>query len=127
MTQPNLDPVSVVAALAATLIGAQAAPIVAAYSIIIFAWVGGVIVGLYRRDPESRMPAWAFIFVTFVITLGLTTAASTALGPRTSLDPGALFFPVAFMIPAVGDNWPGLIKWAWNTWKNRGAAGKEQP
>lgn len=109
---PDLDPVSIAAAIAGALLGPQLAPYIGAYSVVLLAWVGGVIVGLYRRDPASRMSAAAFIAVTFVMTLGLTTFIASLLASKLSAESTTFLFPVAFMIPAVGDSWADIVRWA---------------
>jgi hypothetical protein len=108
---PDLDPVSIAAAIVGSVIGPQLAPYIGAYSVILLAWVGGVIVGLYRRDPTSRMSAAGFIAVTFVMTLGLTAVIASTLAARISAESTTLLFPVAFMIPAVGDSWADIVRW----------------
>jgi len=108
---PDLDPVSIAAAIAGALLGPQLAPYIGAYSVVLLAWVGGVIVGLYRRDPTSRMSAAGFIAVTFVMTLGLTAFIASVLAARISAESTTLLFPVAFAIPAVGDSWIDIARW----------------
>lgn len=109
---PNLDPVSIAAAIAGSFLGPQLAPYIGAYSVVLLAWVGGVIVGLYRRDPASRMNAAAFIAVTFVMTVGLTSFIASLLASKISAESTTFLFPVAFMIPAVGDSWAHVVRWA---------------
>ena len=46
-------------------------------TVILLAWVGGVIVGLYRRDPASRMSAAAFIAVFSAWTCFRLSAGTT--------------------------------------------------
>jgi len=111
MTTPNLDLVSIAAALAGAMLGPQMAPYVGAYTVILFAWVGGVLVGVYRRDPNSRMKTAVFVAVTFVLTIGSTAAAASMLAAKVSAESTTLLFPIAFMIPAVGDDWIAVGKW----------------
>ncbi len=108
---PNLDLVSIAAAIAGAALGPQLAPYIGAYSVILLAWVGGVIVGLYRRDQDSRMGAAAFITVTFVMTIGLTAFIASVLAQRISAESTTLLFPIGFLIPAVGDSWIEIGKW----------------
>jgi hypothetical protein len=124
--QPPLDLFSLIVALIGSAIGQQLAPYAGAYLVILFAWFGGLQVGLYRRDPKSRMSTASFVTVTLIMTLGATTVAATWLAPKVSADSTALLFPVAFMIPAVGDSWVAIVKWAIDTYKAARQGGREQ-
>jgi hypothetical protein len=120
MTTPtNLDPVSIAGAIAGAFIGPQLAPYIGAYSVIVLAWIGGVIIGLYRRDPTSRMSAAGFVTVTFVVTLCLTATAATILSRHLPADSTTLLAPVAIMIPAIGDSWIDIVKWGVNRLRAR--------
>jgi len=114
---PDLDPVSIAAAIAGSFIGPQLAPYIGAYSVILVAWIGGVIIGLYRRDPASRMSAAAFIAVTFVMTIGLTAFIASSLATKFSAESTTFLFPVALIIPAVGDSWIGVAQWVWGRFR----------
>jgi hypothetical protein len=111
-TTPDLDPVSIAAAIAGSLLGPQLAPYIGAYFVVLLAWVGGVIVGSYRRDPRSRMGLAAFVAVTFVMALGLTASIASLLASKMGVGSTVPLFLVAFAIPAVGDSWIDIAKWA---------------
>lgn len=120
MTQPSLDPVSLAVALAATIVGKEMAPYVGAYSVILFGWFGGMLIGLVRREPsEDRWRTLAFVAITFIVTIGSTWVAAVWLAAKVSIESTYLLFPVAVVIPAVGEDWIKIIKWALRLWKGR--------
>lgn len=108
--QPQLDLVSLAVAVAGTLIGQQFAPYVGAYVAIIFGWLTGVLIGLAFREPTSRLKAGTFVIVTFFLTIGTTWVAAVYLAAKVSVESTYLLFPVAVVIPAVGERWFGLAK-----------------
>ncbi len=113
MSNPtSLDPVSVAAAVIGALIGQELAPVVGAYTVIMFAWLGGVLVGLYRRDPASRLSTAAFVVITFVLTVGGSVFAAELLTKHLGLAGSFPLFLAAFFIPAVGESWIDIAKWA---------------
>lgn len=111
MANPSLDPVSVASAVIAGLIGQELAPIVGAYTVILFAWLGGVLVGLYRRDPASRMSTAAFVVITFVLTVGGSAFIADQLTERLGIAGSSPLFMAAFFIPAIGESWVDIVKW----------------
>jgi hypothetical protein len=129
MSQPSLDPVSFAIAIAGTLVGTQMAPFVGAYTVIIFAWLGGVFAYLLRKETMPRGKTAKFVLVTCIVTLGTTWVAATYLSAKVSIESTYLLFPIAFLIPAVGEDWIGLVRWGFNLWKGRAerAAGETKP
>jgi hypothetical protein len=119
MSNPNLDPVSVSVLLATALVGERYAAIAGPYTVILFAWFGGVLMGLYRREPSSRGKLALFVVITFVLTFGLTVPAADLIARYAPAGMTALLFPVAFLIPAVGEDWIPLVRWAVRLWKRR--------
>lgn len=117
---PSLDLVSVMTVLLGSLIGQQLAPYASAYLVILLAWFGGVQIGVWRRDTlKTRMSTFSFVCVTLVLTLGVTGAAAAILGPRLGVENTWLLFPIAVIIPAVGDSWIDIAAWTWGLWKAR--------
>lgn len=114
MQPPDLDPLTIAITIAAALVGPKLAPYVGAYTLILFGWFGGVLVGVYRRDSASRMGTAIFVTVSFVLTVGVTVPAAQWLSPMAGAASTALLFPVSFLIPAVGDTWNKIAAWAWN-------------
>lgn len=116
INEPTLDPFAVAVGLATMIVGPTLAPILGAYSLILFGWFAGVLIGVYRREPSSRMGTVVFIVVMFVLTMGSTVTAAEMIVAHTPYYAGtatALLFPLAVLIPAVGDDWLVIIKWAW--------------
>lgn len=112
MTTPQLDPVSLVVAIAGSLLGPVLAPYVGAYTVILFGWAGGLLIGLYRRDPASRLSTARFTAVTLILTIGATTVAADFLSSKVSVGASLLLFPIAFLIPAIGHSWLDIGAWA---------------
>jgi hypothetical protein len=111
---PPLDPVAIAVTVAGLLIGEKLAPLAGAYAVIVLAWLGGVIVGLYRREKTARMSTANFVAVTLILTLGLTSFVSAQMSVHFNIEITTLLFPVAFLIPAVGDSWIDIGRWAFN-------------
>ena len=108
---PPLDPVAIAVTLAGLMIGEKLAPLAGAYAVVAIAWLGGLLVGLYRREGTARMSTAAFTAVTLILTLGLTSVISVQFSMRFGIDATSLLFPVAFIIPAIGDSWVDIGKW----------------
>lgn len=119
LQEPTLDPFAVAVSLAALVVGPALAPILGAYTLILFGWFAGVLVGVYRRESGSRMGTFVFVIVTFVVTMGSTVSAAEMIAPNFPVEVRALLFPVSILIPAIGDNWVDIAKWAWRLLANR--------
>lgn len=129
MTEPNLDPFAVAVSLAALVVGPALAPIVGAYTLILFGWFGGVLIGLYRRKPSSRMSTAAFAAVTFIVTMGSTVSAAELVAsniPGFTASSKTLLFAVAVAIPAIGDNWVDISQRFWRVLATRWQREREQ-
>lgn len=112
MESPDLNPLSVAVAIAGALLGPKLAPYVGAYGLILFGWLGGVLVGLYRKEPGTRVHVAAFLAVSFVLTVGATVPLAEMASdyvPKATV--ATLLFPVAFLIPAVGLDWLKVGRW----------------
>jgi hypothetical protein len=129
MPQPSVDIVSLAVAIAATMVGSQMAPFVGAYTVIIFAWLGGVFAYLLRKETIPRGKTAKFVIATGIFTIGTTSVAATYLSAKVSIESTYLLFPVAFLIPAVGEDWISMVRWGINLWKGRAerAAGEPKP
>jgi hypothetical protein len=112
MDSPNLNPLAVAVAIAGALLGPRWAPYVGAYGLILFGWLGGVLVGLYRKDAGTRVHVAAFLAVSLVVTIGATVPLAEIASdyvPKATLQ--TLLFPVAFLIPAIGMDWLRIGRW----------------
>lgn len=112
MESPNLSPLSLAVAVATALLGSKWAPYAGAYGLIVFCWVAGVLIGLYRMPPGSNVHAAAFVVVSFVVTAGTTVPLAEI---ASDFLPGAtvqtLLVPLAIVIPAVGMDWLPIGRW----------------
>ena len=113
INEPNLDPFAVAVSIAALLVGPKLAPILGGYTLIMFGWFAGVLIGVYRRDAGSRMGTIVFVLLFFLVTMGTAATAAELLAPYIGGKTNALLFPVAVLIPAIGDDWIAVAKWAW--------------
>lgn len=118
--EPDLNPISVLALALTAVFGAQVAQVASAYTVILFGWFGGCIVGALRMPEGPRFKLVAFVLVSFVFTMGLTVPLAEALAQYAPvLLPGdlavnakALLFPVAAAVPAIGHTWLDIGAWA---------------
>jgi hypothetical protein len=112
MQAPDLDPYALAVSVAVLIVGPIFAPYLAAYTLIMFGWFGGVMVGVWRRPSSSLLGTLAFVIVTFVLTMGLTVWAAELMAPYVGQASRLLLIPVAVLIPAIGDDWISIGRWA---------------
>ena len=99
-------------ALAGLVFGPQLAHVIGAYALIVLAWLGGALIGLWRRDPSDRLGVARFVIVSLVLTLGATVPVARWIdGQFNGVDAANLLFPVAFLIPAIGTDWVRIGRW----------------
>jgi len=123
--EPDLSPLSVVVALLTLFVGPQLAPALGAYSLILIAWFGGVLIGVWRLPPAPRGMVAVFTVVTLIVTLGVTVPAADVLARHMPvLEAKGLLFPIAVLIPAVGHSWLDVAAWVWSL-RRRFSAPKE--
>lgn len=111
---PDLDPVSVLVVMLGLMLGPELAPLASAYSVIIVGAFAGVLVGLRRREPGTRLGAAGFCFVMFAASVLMTVPMSKMLAGYLPRVDGInwLLFPVSLAIPTIGDDWIKIGKWA---------------
>lgn len=103
-------------AVAGFIWGPTAAQFVAAYSLIFFAWFAGLLVGLYRRNGDAKLPGWAYALITLVVCVGMTVPIAKWLSNYLGASFTGLLLPVAFLIAAAPDKWQAAGAWAWEKW-----------
>jgi hypothetical protein len=116
---PDLNPVSVAVLVLTAIVGPQFATVAGAYTVILFGWFGGVIVGALRMPHQGRMPLGLFVLLSLIVTMGATVPLSDFLSLNTtrflpgtvSMGSAGLLFPVAFALPAIGHSWVGIVAW----------------
>lgn len=103
--QADLSLLAFAIALASTIIGPQLSYFAGAYSLILLGWFGGLMVGLYRRPQDAKMPVPAYVASTFIFSMCATVPASEWIGHHSPLqvEVGALLFPISAAIPAFPD------------------------
>jgi hypothetical protein len=122
---PNLDltPWALALAIATAIFGPTVAALVGAYGIIMLGWFAGLLYGLYTRDPDSKMPVWAYSAFTFIVcviaTVPLSLIAAAHI-PWFEVDYTSILGVVAAAIPALPDKWSQLGRWALATIRARG-------
>ena len=108
-----IDPVSVVIALATTLLGPQLAAYVGPYIVIAGAGLTGAAFALGRRDPQAKLGPFLFLSVMVGLSMLLTVAATElAVKLWPTLESRWMLAPVALIIGYVGDDWPAVLTWA---------------
>ena len=88
--------------------GPKAAQFVTAYAFILFGWFAGLLIGLYRRDPDAKMPAKVYAFVTLVISLAVSVPIAHALQEYSGVSLPVALIPVDFVMSAAPDTWAEL-------------------
>lgn len=108
---PTLDAVAI--AVFAWAFGSYLGPILGTLFLICFGWLLGVIVGLWRLPDDTRIrPLW-FVVVTFGATVGGASVAATWIAQRLHTSPMEWLFFAAIAIPAIGEDWLRVARWAW--------------
>lgn len=107
--------------VAGLLWGPRAGQFLAAYALILLGWFAGLLVGLYRRDMESKLPAWVYALITLIICVGVAVPASQFLAARlvdyTDASFTGFLLPVAFLISAAPDKWAALGRKLYEKWQ----------
>jgi hypothetical protein len=105
-TDSQVDPVSLLIVVFTSILGAQFAPAATAYSIILMGGFVGLMIGVRRREPTSRLGTLAYSAVTLVTALFMTVFVSQLIGPHLSGGKGEwMYFPVSLMTTAFGEVW----------------------
>lgn len=105
-SQPSVDPVSVLLVLFTMLLGPQFAPAATAYSIILMGSFVGIMIGVRRREPTSRIGTLAYSIITLTTSVFMTVFVAQYLGPRLQSSQAEwLYFPVSMMTTAFGEVW----------------------
>ncbi len=110
---PQLDPVTVATTVLAAMVGPVLAPVLGAYAVIVIAASTGAAWALGRRAPGPRWAAAGFMLRingTALLTSWVIAAALQRWLPAAG-EATWLLAPVALVIGAVGDDWPGIGRW----------------
>ena len=110
-TEPQVDPVSLLILVFTSILGAQFAPAATAYSIILLGAFVGLMIGVRRREPTSRLSTLAYSAVTLVTAIFMTVFVAQLIGPHLSSGHGEwLYFPVSLMTTAFGEVWMNKLQ-----------------
>ena len=111
-SQPSVtDAVGFGIFLAGLVYAPNVAEVVGPYIVIVLASVIGASFALKRREKTTRLSAlWYFLRVAGLAVLGTVSLASIGSSYYSSLTERVLITPVAFLIGAVGDDWPQLLR-----------------
>lgn len=85
--------------------GPKAAQFISAYSLILVGWFAGLMIGLFRRDIDSRMPTFVYVIVSLVASLGFTVPVAVALDGTAGFQYTGLLLPISAAIAALPDKW----------------------
>jgi len=128
--ETDLNPVSVLVLVLTAWLGKEFAAVAGAYTIILFGWFGGCIVGTLRMPP-GRVRLAAFVTASFVITMGLTVPLAELLAANMpdmmGISSKALLFPVAALLPAIGHSWIDIGLWVAGLVRRRVERREETP
>jgi len=111
-SQPSVtDAVGFGVFLAGLVYAPNVAQVVGPYIVIVLASIIGASFALKRREKTARLAAlWYFLRVAGLAVLGTVSLASIGSSYYSSLTERVLITPVAFLIGAVGDDWPALLR-----------------
>lgn len=117
----QLDPVSVLIALAALVFSPNVAAVVGPYAVI---WIGatlGAYWALGVREPCTRAKALRFFLAINAMAMLLTVPLAVAARPYlpAALDEQWIFGPMALGIGLVGDRWPKVLWGLVSFWRLR--------
>lgn len=110
-TQPDL--LVLFTAILALFFSPALSAVLAPYAVIILGALLGVGWALKRRPAAPRGASWAFAFLMLGTALVFTMPAAVWLQRYTGAGSLQwLLAPLAALIAAVGDDWPGVATWA---------------
>lgn len=112
MNNTNLDPVTVMTALATILLGPKLASVIGPYAVILIAATTGAAWALGRRVASGRVTAvWYFVRMNATAVL-LTVSIAAIARLFFGLDEDRwLLAPIALLVGGVGDDWPTIGRW----------------
>jgi hypothetical protein len=111
VSDPRLDPVSVVQALIAAVVGTELAAYVGPYAVIAAGGAAGACFALSRRPPETNLRAARFVALMTALALLLTASGAELLLHWASLDIHWTLAPLAMLIGGIGHDWPAIGAW----------------
>lgn len=85
--------------------GPKAAQFISAYALVLLGWFGGLMIGLYRRDMDARMPTAVYVVVSLIASLAVTVPIASALDGTAGVAYTGLLLPVSCAIAALPDKW----------------------
>ncbi len=85
--------------------GPRAAQFISAYALILLGWFAGLLIGLYRRDENARMPTLVYVVVSLIGSVGFTVPFAVALDGTAGFAYTGLLLPVSLAIAALPDKW----------------------
>lgn len=85
--------------------GPRAAQFISAYALILLGWFAGLLIGLYRRDVDSRMPTAVYVIVSLIGSVSFTVPFAMALDGTAGFGYTGLLLPVSLAIAALPDKW----------------------
>lgn len=111
-TPPNLDPVSVVSAIALVVFGPVAAPYAGPYIVMLLGAFIGAMVALRMRSPDGgRTGAFGFVCILVVWSMAISIPVAWKFGDWAGQDWKWALFPVSLAAAAIGDKWVDIGKW----------------
>ena len=106
MTEPAVPSSAGITAVAVAILG----PMAGEYAVIVLSALAGSLWAL-SRVPSSTRAAGAMLVLRLVLTaVALTSGAAFVLELHYQWPAHQVLAPLAFMIGALGDRWPGLVE-----------------
>lgn len=100
--------------------GPKAAQFISAYALILLGWFAGLLIGLYRRDIDARMPTAVYVIVSLIGSVALTVPFALALQDTAGFAYTGLLLPVSLAIAALPDKWRLAFDKLMDLWQSRG-------
>jgi hypothetical protein len=110
--QPPIDIVTVAIAIASAAFGPELASVVGPYAVILLGAALGAAWSASRREPGSRMGTLAHVLLMMGWALLVTVPAAAIAGQAFGWESKWLLGPVAVVIAGIGQDWPGVGRWA---------------
>jgi hypothetical protein len=116
----DLTPWAVAMAVLGARFGPTFAAYISAYGLIMVGWFFGLMIGLYNRSPDSKLPVWAYGLVTLIACIMVTVTLSKLLVatiPGFQVEYTSMLFPVAAAIAGFPDKWGQFGVWLLDRWQ----------
>ena len=121
----SLDPIAPFAWLAGILVGTASAQIIGPWLMVITLCTSTAFVSLGRREPNQKPTGVLYILSVNAIAIGCTSILSWLVASQIdAIEERTLYAPVALAIGYIGLDWPKVLPYLWDKYREWRTGGK---